>query len=151
NGSDCRSGVAVQRSDDAGLTFGAPVFAQDDSSCSVSNDKEWITVDTAATSPHRGRVYIAWDQIQSTSAPILLRYSDDRGATWSPVVVASSGFGIGVIPLVHPDGALTLVYEQYPPSMEVSRTSHDGGLTFAAPVTIGAFQGTGPPDLRTGG
>jgi hypothetical protein len=149
--SDCHSGVAVQRSDDGGLSFGAPVFAQDDSSCSVMNDKNWITVDTAPGSPHRGRVYLAWDQIGSAGAPIVLRYSDDRGATWSALATVSNTNGIGVLSLVQPDGDLTLVYEEYPPSVEVSQTSHDGGVTFATPVTIGTFQDTGPPDVRTGG
>ena len=32
---DCRSAIAVERSDDHGLTFNAPVLVQDDSSCSV--------------------------------------------------------------------------------------------------------------------
>ena len=34
---DCRSAIAVERSDDHGLTFNAPVLEQDDSSCSVFN------------------------------------------------------------------------------------------------------------------
>ena len=151
NDSDCRSGVAVQRSDDGGLSFGAPVFAEDDFTCGIFNDKNWITVDTATGSPHLGRLYLVWDQLQSTGAPIVLRYSDDHGVTWSPLVTVSSASGVGVIPLVQPNGALTLVYEEYPPSVEVSQTSHDGGVTFDPPVTIDTFQGTGPPDVRTGG
>ena len=39
NVSDCRSGVAVQRSDDHGLTFRDPVLVQDDSACTLFNDR----------------------------------------------------------------------------------------------------------------
>ncbi len=149
--SDCRSGVAVQRSDDGGLSFGAPVLVEDDASCSIFNDKNWIAVDTFLASAHYGRLYSAWDQ----SAPIVLRYSDDRGATWSALVRVSDATvaaGIGVLPLVQPSGAVTVVYEAYSPgpAREVSQTSHDGGAHFDPPVTIGTFQGNGVSGLRAG-
>src|SRR5207253_6905437 len=108
---DCRSAIAVQRSDDHGLTFNAPVLVQDDSSCSIFNDKNWIAVDTFAASPHHGRVYSVWDRIEPGGQPISLRYSDDRGETWSALVAVSSPFfpgRIGASPLVQPTGALTL-------------------------------------------
>lgn len=148
-----RSGVAVQRSDDGGLTFGTPVLAQDDSDASKFNDKDWIAVDTFAGSPHRGRVYVAWDQGNNAGQPILLRFSDDRGKTWSPLVFVSSptAGAIGVIPLVQPTGALTVVYEDFTTGQEVAQTSHDGGVSFGSPVTIESTQGVTPPDIRSGG
>ena len=152
--SDCRSGVAVQRSDDGGLTFGAPVLVQDDS-CGASNDKNWIAVDGFPASTHYGRLYSAWDR-ETGSAPIVLRYSDDRGATWSPLVVVSDGVsvasGIGALPLVQPNGDVTIVYEAYSPgpAREVAQTSHDGGAHFDVPVTVADFEGTGVPGMRTG-
>jgi hypothetical protein len=149
-----RSGVAVQRSDDGGLTFGAPVLAQDDNDPNLFNDKEWIAVDTFAGSPHRGRVYVAWDQGNSVGQPILLRFSDDRAQTWSPRITVSSATagGIGALPLVQPTGALTIVYEDFTShDNEVAQTSHNGGLTFDPPVTINSFQGGALPDIRSGG
>jgi|GEM_PF-1759112 len=149
-----RSGIAVQRSDDGGLTFGPPVLAQDDSDSNASNDKDWIAVDTFARSPHRGRVYVAWDQGNSVGQPILLRFSDDRGKTWSPLVTVSSATagGIGAIPLVQPNGALTVVYDDFTTGdEEVAQTSHDGGVSFGPPVTIGSFLGGALPDIRSGG
>ena len=149
-----RSAIAVQRSDDGGLTFGPPVLAHDDSDASLFNDKDWIAVDTFAASPHRGRVYVAWDQGNSVGQPILLRFSDDRGKTWSPLVTVSSATsgGLGAIPLVQPNGALTVVYEDFTTGdEEVAQTSHDGGVSFAPPVTIGSFQGGALPDIRSGG
>jgi hypothetical protein len=153
--STCRSGVAVQRSDDGGLSFGAPVLVEDDATCAFLNDKDWIAVDTFAASAHHGRLYSAWDQV-GANAPIVLRYSDDRGATWSPLVTVSDGVtvtaGIGVLPLVQPNGDVTVVYEAYAPgpAREVSQTSHDGGAHFDAPVTIGTFQGDAVSGVRTG-
>jgi len=152
--SDCRSGVAVQRSDDGGLTFGAPVLVQDDS-CGAANDKNWIAVDGFPASPHYGRLYSAWDR-QAGSAPIVLRWSDDRGATWSPLVVVSDGVsvksGIGALPLVQPNGDVTVVYEAYDPgpAREVAQTSHDGGAHFDAPVTVADFEGAEVSGMRTG-
>jgi hypothetical protein len=152
NVSDCRSAVAVQRSDDGGLTFGSPVLVHED--CTVFNDKTWIGVDTSPTSPHYGRLYSAWD-LSGAGAPIVLSHSDDRGATWSSLVTvndASVTAGIGALPLVQPNGDVTVVYEAYNPgpAREVSQTSHDGGAHFDAPVTIGTFQGIGVADMRTG-
>ncbi len=152
---DCRSAVAVQRSDDHGLTFNAPVLVQDDSSCSVFNDKPWIALDTFPASPHHGRVYSVWDRIEPGGQPISLRYSDDRGETWSALVAVSSPFfpgGIGAIPLVQPNGDLTLVYAPVGTATaeEAAQTSHDGGVTFAPPVTIESFAGSDPAGMRTG-
>ena len=150
--SDCRSAVAVQRSDDGGLTFGSPVLVHED--CAVFNDKTWITVDNFPASPHAGRLYSAWD-LSGAGAPIVLSHSDDRGSTWSPLVTvndASVIAGIGAVPVVQPNGDVTVVYEAYnpPPARGVSQTSHDGGAHFDAPVPVGTFEGVAVPDMRTG-
>ena len=155
NVSDCRSGVAVQRSDDHGLTFRDPVLVQDDSACTLFNDKDWIAVDASPGSPHVGRIYGAWDRIDSAAgvAPTLLRFSDDRAATWSALVTvsASTAGTVGALPIVQPNGDVTVVYNLYsPPTGQVSQTSHDGGLHFDPPVTIGTEQSNGVPDIRTG-
>jgi hypothetical protein len=149
---DCRSAVAVQRSDDRGLTFGDPVLVHED--CSAFNDKNWIAVDTFPASPHYGRLYSAWD-LSGGGAPIVLSYSDDRGATWSPLVTVSDASvtaGVGALPLVQPNGDVTVVYEAYAPSpaRELSQTSHDGGVSFDPAVTVGIFEGHDVPAMRTG-
>jgi hypothetical protein len=155
NVSDCRNAVSVQRSDDHGLTFGAPVLVQDDSACTLFNDKNWIAVDTFPGSPHFGRVYGAWDRIDSAAgtAPTLLRFSDDRGATWSGLVTVSdpSVLTVGALPLVQPNGDVTVIYDLYgPPTGQVSQTSHDGGRHFDPPVTIQTDQSFGVSGMRTG-
>jgi hypothetical protein len=151
--SDCRNGVAVQRSDDAGITFGKPIVLQLDTSCEVFNDKEWVTVDTYPSSPHYGRVYVAWDRATSSGQPIVLRYSDDRGGTWSALKTVGGGGGsVGAQPVVRPNGDLTIVYEFSGGSRDqvVSQTSRDGGETFGLVSVVGVLNGGEPPDMRTG-
>jgi len=157
--STCRTAVSVQRSDDGGLTWGAPVFPQADDECAVFNDKNWIAVDTYPASPHAGRIYLAWDQFRGGAAPhtepIVLRYSDDHGETWSDLVDASptGSKAIGVIPLVEPNGDVVIVYDEFSSGDDVlvSQVSHDGGLTFDPPVKVSALRDALELRVRTGG
>jgi hypothetical protein len=155
----CRSAVSVQRSDDGGLTWGAPLFPQADGDCKLFNDKNWMTVDTYPGSPHFGRIYLAWDQFRATttprSEPIVLRYSDDRGATWSDLVAVSDPVAkaIGVLPLVEPNGDLILVYDDFSSgeAVLVSQVSRDGGATFDPEVKISRPREALELHVRTGG
>jgi hypothetical protein len=135
------AGVAVSRSIDGGITWGQPVFAQPQTS---GTDKEWIAVDTFPSSPHVGRVYIAWD----AGGPVLMRHSDDHGQTWSVRITVGSGSTIGARPLVQPDGDLTIVFEKA--LTVVAQTSHDGGTTFEPSVTIARDMASDPRDERAG-
>jgi hypothetical protein len=151
----CHSGISFQRSHDGGRTFKDPVFPQNDLSCNVFNDKNWITVDNAHASPHLGRIYMTWDRTEAAGSdfiePIVLRYSDDKGATWSKLInVSGSIRGIGVLPLVQPNGDLTLIYIDIDTGNLVAQTSHDGGVSFTPPNAFAADLATEPPDMRTG-
>ncbi len=151
----CRSAVAVQRSDDGGLTFGAPVLVHSDPCTAFFNDKSWITVDTFRDSPHHGRVYAVWDRVgPGHSAPQVLRFSDDRGRTWSPLKTVSPvrPETVGAQPMVLPGGDLVDVYLTAAGRGKVlaSQTSTDGGDTFSPPVTIAAVHDTSPRGLRAG-
>jgi hypothetical protein len=131
---------------------------QDDNSCSLYNDKNWMAVDTFPASPHYGRIYSAWDQLDFSAiiGPLLLRYSDDRGETWSDLVTVSPEvpflFTVGALPLVQPNGDVTIIYlQQAPVPLRIwAQTSHDGGDTFDPQVLISDYQGTDPPGMRTG-
>ena len=156
--SGCRTGVTVQRSDDGGLTFGSPVLVEDDPTCDVQNDKGWLTVDTFAASPFAGRVYSTWVEV-GPSLPSLLRYSDDRGVTWSDVVEVTPPGAITTDPivLVQPSGALTVVYlnvfctRGFCFDADVrARTSLDGGDTFGEPARIAEVRGALPAGIRAG-
>ena len=144
SGAETRSSVVVQRSDDGGLTFGSPMLIQDDQGAPLvmTNDKNWIAVDGFPSSPHYGRIYSAWTRFTAVApgvnyGQIVLRHSDDRGATWSDLVAVSANYSmIGAQPVVQPNGDLSVVYSSYDPCGELSQTSHDGGEHFDAPVTI---------------
>ncbi len=151
----CPSAVTVQSSTDGGVTWGDPVFAENDRSCDVFNDKNWLGVDTNPSSPYFGRLYLVWSQFTPTSGAAVLRYSDDNGVTWSNLIDAS-GLDVeteGVLPLIASNGDLTLLYDQTigAQDFEVAQTSTDGGLTFGPIVTIAESLAAGDPGLRTGG
>ena len=81
--------------------------------------------------------YIAYSDV--TARRMALLVSRDGGATWAPPVTidASIANSIGAIPLVQPDGALTVVYIGGN-DMVASRLT-DGGATFAPPIAISPF------------
>lgn len=160
NTDNCINVIAVQRSDDGGATFGRPVLEQRTTTCSLFEDKNWITVDTNPGSPHYGRIYAPWTRFKfdsrgnEVSSRQVLRFSDDRGRTWSPLVyISGSGTHTeGAQPLVRPNGVLVDVYEQYTShgNFEVAQTSRDGGRSFGAVHVISRQEGSGPPDIRDG-
>jgi hypothetical protein len=162
---DPRSAVAVQRSADGGVSFGPPSLVVDDNNVNVFNDKNWIVVDNFRASPHFGRIYTVWSRFIQTGSggnavvhsPGAVSFSDNQGKTWSPFRFTSGPMADteGLIPLVHPDGSITVVYDLTLPKankdVETAQTSHDGGLTWTKPVTIGQFLGSEVPGMRTGG
>ncbi len=87
----CRTAVVVVRSTDGGVTWSRPSVVHHSNSCKYSDDKNWLVVDNGAKSPHRGRVYQFWTpfrfadeaQNQYLGSPQVVRWSDDKGATWS--------------------------------------------------------------------
>src|SRR5437764_617314 len=144
---DCRRALAVQRSDDHGLSFDAPVLVQDDSSCAVFNDKSWIAVDTFPASPHYGRVYSVWDRIDSDGLnDIVMSISTDGGASWGPLGLVNAiaprkprdRFTPGVAAY---GGAVLVVYgalKDVGPRVDMRYVaSVDGGVTFGRERRLG--------------
>ncbi|HKN53298.1 MAG TPA: hypothetical protein VJX66_12390, partial [Amycolatopsis sp.] len=156
---DPRSAVAVQRSDDGGLSFGPPVLVVDDNDANIFHDKNWIVADTAAASPHRGRIYSVWSKFVTTGAvthsPGVVSFSDDRGQTWSKPtnITAADADTEGLLPMVQRDGTLTVVYDLTvgTQDFETAQNSADGGLTWTPPVAVGEFLGANVPGTRSGG
>jgi hypothetical protein len=157
-----RSTIDVQASSNGGLTFGKPSMVTDDDSPTILNDKNWIAVDPFVHSPYYGRIYVVWSRFITTGSgthavthsPGTVSFSDDHGRTWSPLrfVSAASADTEGMLPLIQPDGAVTVIYVQTVgmKDFEMAQTSHDGGATWGAPVRIGAFLGSEVPGGRTG-
>jgi hypothetical protein len=86
--------VSVSTSYDGGLTWRSPVTvavghaAISPSANGVFLDKEWLVADNYPSSPHYGRLYLSWDQLEFSKgvllrSPVVLSYSDDAGKTWS--------------------------------------------------------------------
>ncbi|HEY0358968.1 MAG TPA: hypothetical protein VGD11_10320 [Mycobacteriales bacterium] len=178
----CRSAVAVSRSVDGGRTFGPPRLVHASEVCQYSDDKNWLVVDTSARSPHRGRLYQFWTPFLSDArgtflaAPQVLRWSDDKGRSWSPTVTVSGPAGEtqNSQPGIQRDGTIVDTYIRYSSASRVeepehaigleriaaapraeaagdrlvARRSRDGGRTWSPEVTVTDDVGTGPSDIR---
>jgi hypothetical protein len=146
----CPSAVVVQSSVDGGLTWGDPHMIQRDDDCSIFNDKDRIVVDTYPASPFFGRIYLVWERTES-GRDLVLTWSDD-GESWSPFVQVSAGdfYAVSPVPVVQPDGDLTVVYGDWFDDFLLAQTSSDGGLTFSPAVNVGTYESTEPSDFWTG-
>jgi hypothetical protein len=94
--------VSVSTSFDGGLTWRSPVTvavghaAISPSANGVFLDKEWLVADNNPSSPHYGRLYLSWDQLEFSKgaflrSPIVLSFSDNAGKTWTrPRVISGS-------------------------------------------------------------
>jgi hypothetical protein len=180
---DCPTGVAVSKSTDGGRTFGPPVLAHESDDCAFSDDKNWLIVDNSPRSRHFGRLYQFWTPFLSdadgneTSAPQVVRWSDDKGAHWSDTVVVSETgvFTQGSQPMVLADGTLVDTYfnsganagDEGPEAREgdeaaqrgatpaategdlvVSAVSRDGGAHWSAETQVTHDAGEGPEGIR---
>jgi hypothetical protein len=149
------TGVAIQRSDDGGLTWNDPVMVDYINDGVHFDDKPGVTADTNPSSPHYGRLYSVWDQFDASTVgePELLRYSDDRGETWSDEVCVNpcDDLAVGAIPVVQPNGDVSVAYISFLDYGIYVATSHDGGQTFDPPVLVDYNFGSSPPGLRDGG
>lgn len=127
------SGLFVNRSSD-GITWSSPVTAARTNAASLAYDKNWIACDSGASSPFHGNCYVAYSDVASRRMALLV--SRDGGLTWSSPVTIDASFGnsIGALPLVQPDGAVTVVY--IGDGNMVASRSTDGGATFARPIVI---------------
>jgi hypothetical protein len=131
------------------LSWGAPVFINPTTSPSTLNDKEWIAVDSHASSAHRDNVYVTWTRYKFSGgtgayvqSPIFFVRSTDGGATFSAPTAISGNvlYGQGSRPVVGPDGTLYVFWDGSTRLASLNSTyvvkSTDGGATFSKPVAI---------------
>lgn len=144
--------VAVNKGtfDAAGaLSWGAPVFINPTTSPSTLNDKEWLAVDSHASSAFRDNVYVTWTRFKFnghsgayTQSPIFFVRSTDGGATFSTPKAISGNvlYGQGSRPVVGPDGTLYVFWDGSTRLASLNSTyvvkSTDGGATFSSPLAI---------------
>ena len=146
-----QNGVYLSASDDGGLTWGDPVAVH--SGNQNFDDKESVVVDNRDDSPYKGRVYVAWDSINSArQQPVLLTYSDDGGHSFAEgSILYIQGSNIGIIPLVGPGGIVHAVWLSYQRQvLMLAAHSTDGGRTWSAPVTVATVSASGVDGSRTG-
>ena len=130
----------------------------------IFQDKDYIAVDTSATSSHRNRAYVTWSSFQSKFSsgrspsffrvPIMVSFSDD-GINWSPGKEIS-GFSAACsatisglpnecdlnqdsYPAVAPGGKVYVSFENFNTPAEnqlMVVSSTDGGTTWGNPVRV---------------
>jgi hypothetical protein len=129
--------LTVSRSQD-GLTWSNPVVAAEaPSRGDIAFDKEWIACDNGTSSSLKGRCYLAYSDVAHGDV-IALEYTLDGGQTWSTQAQVSQTDGVGVIPVVRPNGELVLVYLAQERRIDTA-LSIDGGVTFTPPATIASI------------
>ena len=129
--------LTINRSVD-GLAWSGSTDAAITRTQNLAYDKNWLTCDNGATSPFRGRCYLAYTLVGADADDLAVQRSDDGGRTWSQPVTLHIPV-TGVIPVVRPDGMLVLVFWSGRTGM-VAVPSTDGGVTLGAPVVISDLQ-----------
>jgi len=165
--------VAINKSTDGGLTWGAPTLLDNQTDPNVLfEDKESVTVDPRDPN----LVYVVWDQAnqtlpQNNGGPIFFTRSTDGGNSYeAPQLVRDFGDNrqtVGNLIVVRPDGVLANFYAftvglpQNPALFRASGRvifSHDQGQTWGKATKIADFfsraslttDGTGIYDPQTG-
>jgi hypothetical protein len=154
--------VAVNRGtfDGSGhLSWSQPTFINQTTSPSTITDKEWIAVDSHASSPFRDRVYVTYTRFlfnpqngRFVEAPIFFASSSDGGHTFtSPKsIVGNVLYGSGSRPVVGPDGTLYVFWKGATRTAALDGTwvvkSTDGGMSFSKPVLVSTLSDN--PELR---
>jgi hypothetical protein len=139
--------LGISRSAD-GISWSAPVFAARLPTNTLAYDKEWISCDNFSTSRFQGSCYLAYTDIASPR--IALQVSRDGGATWGAPVTATAVFGAGAegaLPVVQPDGALTIVLQAGDAGIYAVHST-DGGGSFTPPSGIAPIRQASQPLLR---
>jgi len=134
--------VAVSRSAN-GIHWDNPIYV----SRAGDADKNWIICDNTATSPFYGNCYVGWDNSQ-----IQMSTSSDGGLTWGPAKATAAGdFGIGVNPVVQPNGTVVVGFGDFSGGMSAF-TSTNGGQSWNASVSISSAPSHGEAGgLRSAG
>jgi hypothetical protein len=137
----------ISRSTD-GLSWSLPVVATQATTAFLAYDKEWVACDDGTASPRRGTCYLVYTDL--VGQRLALQTSTDGGQTWSAGTTISTETGAGgegTLPLVQPDGALTVVFNLNDVGLYAVR-SIDGGATFARLLGIQPITGSNVRGLR---
>jgi len=151
--------IAVSRSDDGGLTWGAPVEVT--RSTADFNDKNSMTVDTAAGSKKRGNVYVGWDANVAggggfVSQKMLVSRSRTGATSFErPRRLRNSFTNIGIIIRVGPNGMVYAIWSSAQSNTDpnlsiVLSKSTNGGKKWTRPKKVADLLATGMAGYRSG-
>ncbi len=123
----------------AGSTnWGSPVIIS-----SISPDKELITVDTTTGLTCSGRVYVAWDNNESSRQTLRVANSNNGGTSFSTssAINDTGSFAvIGADPQVAADGTLYVAFADYSYNQIRIDKSSDCGVTWGTDHTVVSWQ-----------
>ncbi len=107
---------------------------------SAIEDKPMVAVDTSPSSPHLGRVHVAWVRRSTFSIRILVSHSDDGGSSWSPPVAVNDNDTLAEFPALAtgPGGELYLAWAEL--TRITADLSVDGGTTFGPDAPVAHVQ-----------
>ncbi|HEX9995029.1 MAG TPA: sialidase family protein [Acidimicrobiales bacterium] len=108
-------------------------------------DKNWLTCDNWEQSPFFGSCYGSWDDAIA-GGRFFNDVSRDGGLTWSEPRRVDDAAGIGVQPVVQPDGTIVAPY-LFGSAMRAYRST-DGGQTWEGSVEISNVRHHFPGALR---
>jgi hypothetical protein len=113
------------------------------------NDKEWIAVDSNASSPFRDRVYVTWTRFLFSAgtgnyvqSPIMFASSSNGGQTFTTPKLISANvlYGQGSHPVVGPDGTLYVFWDASTRQQSLDSIwmvkSADGGANWSKPAAV---------------
>lgn len=127
--------IVVSRSTTGGRSWTAPVSVALAGGAS-EYDKSWVACDNTETSPVYGNCYAVWDD-SGKDRLLLASTSTDGGETWSaPTPTVHRVTGLGVQPVVRPDGTVVVVVVDTKDNALVSYRSTDGGRSWSATTRI---------------
>ena len=132
------SSVYLFKSTDGGQTFGDPIPVVVDIG-HVSDpklaDKCYMAIDTSASSPLKGSIYVTWLSTEPSRAVILLSHRGPGETSFSaPATISHSGDMRGPSVTTGPNGELYAAWEGIGnPRVILFNASTDGGTTFFPP------------------
>ncbi len=152
--------VLVSRSTDGGVSFSPPSVVFQSPSSLVFPDKNWMAINTFPGTPAFGRIFVAFAYFTGgpNGAPIASSFSDNAGATWTPIafIHSQNSDTQGAQPIYLANGKLAVVYWNFNGTGDFADDfmqvviSDNGGNTFGSPKFITNVAVHTEPSIRTG-
>src|SRR6267143_6355977 len=135
--------VFVSKSTDGGSSFPLTTIVASGSNRigGIFNDKPYLGVDET-TGLFAGRVYVSWTRFTSSqTSDIMVAYSGDGGRSFSSSLrpVSNSLLNQGSVPVVGPNGALYVIWNDLSNFQIMVAKSTDGGFSFASPLVVSSI------------